>query len=329
MSRVLDARGEPVLVLLDALGEREELLGVARRQRRDVAEAERARLRLRDGDVRRADRRGLRAHRRVRRRRTSRSARSRSRSRSRGETSPGDALPAAPRRARSTAPRAAPASTARRASSCAGPAPISVEHFRRAERREQRELEPLQADEGQRQRHRVGEDAPAFAPALGHRSRRHRGFRAIVARAAGSGSHGGRRAVVHLRERHADDDRRRRDRPLALSARGARRHAASPRRGVAAAAAARAGRAAARRGSRSTSALAWEARLRRRIFVATLAAVFVPSLLLALQYLAFSDLPLAPAHLFLSAAVTSCVARADLRAPDRDLAAARAPARRC
>src|SRR4029079_12200700 len=55
-------------------------------------------------------------------------------------------------------------------------------------------------------------------------------------------------------------------------------------------------------------ALAWEARLRRRIFIATLAAVFVPSLLLAAQYLALSDLPMMPSHLFLSAAVTSSVA---------------------
>jgi len=55
-------------------------------------------------------------------------------------------------------------------------------------------------------------------------------------------------------------------------------------------------------------ALAWEARLRRRIFFGTLAAVFVPSLLLAAQYLAFSDLPMMPSHLFLHAAVTSSVA---------------------
>ena len=56
------------------------------------------------------------------------------------------------------------------------------------------------------------------------------------------------------------------------------------------------------------AALAWEARLRRRIFVAALAAAFLPSLLLAAQYLAFADLPLMPSHLFLTAAVTSCVA---------------------
>jgi len=55
-------------------------------------------------------------------------------------------------------------------------------------------------------------------------------------------------------------------------------------------------------------ALAWERRLRRRIFAGTLAAVFVPSLLLAAQYLAFSDLPMMPSHLFLTAAVTSSVA---------------------
>jgi hypothetical protein len=55
------------------------------------------------------------------------------------------------------------------------------------------------------------------------------------------------------------------------------------------------------------AALAWEARLRRRIFIGTLAAVFLPSLLLAAQYLAFGDLPMTPAHLFLSAAVTSSV----------------------
>ena len=56
------------------------------------------------------------------------------------------------------------------------------------------------------------------------------------------------------------------------------------------------------------SALAWEGRLRRRIFAGTLAAAFVASLLLAVQYHAFEDLPFAPANLFLSAAVTSCVA---------------------
>jgi hypothetical protein len=56
------------------------------------------------------------------------------------------------------------------------------------------------------------------------------------------------------------------------------------------------------------AALAWEARLRRRIFIATLGAVFVPSLLLAAQYIAFADLPRMPSHLFLSAAVTSSVA---------------------
>ncbi|HSC65433.1 MAG TPA: hypothetical protein VLD35_17460 [Caldimonas sp.] len=56
------------------------------------------------------------------------------------------------------------------------------------------------------------------------------------------------------------------------------------------------------------AALAWETRLRRRLFVATLAAVFVPSLLLAAQYLAFNDLPMMPSHLFLYAAVTSSVA---------------------
>ena len=114
----LDARAESVLVLFDALGEREELRGASHRQRGDVAEAERARLRLRDGDVRLDDRRGLRAHRRVRRRRTSRAARSRSRSRSRGETSPGDGLRAAPRRARVERAASAAASTARRSSSC-------------------------------------------------------------------------------------------------------------------------------------------------------------------------------------------------------------------
>jgi hypothetical protein len=56
------------------------------------------------------------------------------------------------------------------------------------------------------------------------------------------------------------------------------------------------------------SALAWEARLRQRIFAGALAAAFLPSLLLAVQYHAFEDLPFAPANLFLSAAVTSCVA---------------------
>ena len=56
------------------------------------------------------------------------------------------------------------------------------------------------------------------------------------------------------------------------------------------------------------SVLASEGRLRRRIFAATLAAAFVPSLLLALQYHAFEGLAFAPANLFLTTAVTSCVA---------------------
>jgi hypothetical protein len=55
------------------------------------------------------------------------------------------------------------------------------------------------------------------------------------------------------------------------------------------------------------AALAWEARQRRRIFIATLAAAFVPSLLLAAQFLAIDHLPMTPAHLFLNAAVTSSV----------------------
>src|SRR5258708_6000379 len=57
------------------------------------------------------------------------------------------------------------------------------------------------------------------------------------------------------------------------------------------------------------AALAWEARQRKRIFVATLAAVFAASLPLAAQYIALGDLPLTPLHLLLKAAVTGSVAR--------------------
>ena len=76
------------------------------------------------------------------------------------------------------------------------------------------------------------------------------------------------------------------------------------RRGAAAGAAARAGRAPRQRRADSPSprALAWEARMRRRIFVAVLAAlVRRPRCCSPRSTLAVGDLPLTPAHLFLIA----------------------------
>jgi len=56
------------------------------------------------------------------------------------------------------------------------------------------------------------------------------------------------------------------------------------------------------------AALAWEARLRRRILVAALAALAVPALLLALQYLALAELPVTPVNVVLSAGTTLLMA---------------------
>jgi hypothetical protein len=54
--------------------------------------------------------------------------------------------------------------------------------------------------------------------------------------------------------------------------------------------------------------LAWEARVRRRIFVAVVAALFPPALLLAVHYVVVNELPLTPAHLLLFAATATLMA---------------------
>jgi hypothetical protein len=58
--------------------------------------------------------------------------------------------------------------------------------------------------------------------------------------------------------------------------------------------------------SSAASARAWERRLRRRIFIGVLAALFAPALLLAAQSLWMGRQPLTPAHLVLVAGTTTC-----------------------
>ena len=55
-------------------------------------------------------------------------------------------------------------------------------------------------------------------------------------------------------------------------------------------------------------ALAWEARIRRRVFVASLGALVVPSLLLGVQYLALGGGPVTPAVLWMIAGVACTMA---------------------
>ena len=55
-------------------------------------------------------------------------------------------------------------------------------------------------------------------------------------------------------------------------------------------------------------ALAWEARVRRRVFVAALGALVVPSFLLAAQYLALGSEPIVPAVLWMIAGVACSMA---------------------
>ena len=55
-------------------------------------------------------------------------------------------------------------------------------------------------------------------------------------------------------------------------------------------------------------ALAWEARVRRRVFVAALAALVLPSLLLGAQYLALGSEPISPAVLWMVAGVACSMA---------------------
>ena len=54
--------------------------------------------------------------------------------------------------------------------------------------------------------------------------------------------------------------------------------------------------------------LAWEARMRRRVFVAVVAALLPPALLLAVHYVVVNGLPLTPAHLLLFAATATLMA---------------------
>ncbi len=58
----------------------------------------------------------------------------------------------------------------------------------------------------------------------------------------------------------------------------------------------------------AATALAWEARIRRRIFFAVLAALAPPALILAVQQLALGGQPLTPAHVSLLAGVTCSMA---------------------
>jgi hypothetical protein len=55
-------------------------------------------------------------------------------------------------------------------------------------------------------------------------------------------------------------------------------------------------------------ALAWEARVRRRVFVAAVGALVVPSLLLSAQYLALGNQPITPAVLWMIAGVACSMA---------------------
>lgn len=54
--------------------------------------------------------------------------------------------------------------------------------------------------------------------------------------------------------------------------------------------------------------LAWEGRMRRRIFVAVVAAILPPSLLLAAHYVMLNGLPMTPAHLWLVAGTAALMA---------------------
>jgi hypothetical protein len=61
-------------------------------------------------------------------------------------------------------------------------------------------------------------------------------------------------------------------------------------------------------GASPEPALAWEARVRRRVFVAALGALVLPSLLLGAQYLALGDEPITPAVLWMIAGVACSMA---------------------
>jgi hypothetical protein len=61
-------------------------------------------------------------------------------------------------------------------------------------------------------------------------------------------------------------------------------------------------------GTTTSEALAWEKRVRRRVFVAVLLATFVPALLLSALTLYIDNQPMTPAHLYLKAAVLASMA---------------------
>ena len=59
--------------------------------------------------------------------------------------------------------------------------------------------------------------------------------------------------------------------------------------------------------------------MRKRIFIAVLAALLPSALLIAAHGLLIDGLPFTPAHVFLGAGITCSMARADLRGADRDV----------
>lgn len=61
-------------------------------------------------------------------------------------------------------------------------------------------------------------------------------------------------------------------------------------------------------GTDEAPALRWEARVRRRVFVAALVACFVSALPMSALYLHLGDLPITPAHLYLKAGALGCAA---------------------
>ena len=85
-------------------------------------------------------------------------------------------------------------------------------------------------------------------------------------------------------------------------------------------------RASAAQDSSAAALLAWEARVRRRIFVAVLAALAPSALLLAAQTLALGGQPLTPAHVFADRRRDAEHGGADLRRADGDAVLARAAA---
>ena len=169
---------------------------------------------------------------------------------------------------------------------------------------EQRELEPLEGEERERRRRRVREDAPAFAPAKrreGHGGALGR-YRSDASDAAGGPSMVGGELLFRFLN------------VMLLTALVAPLVLWRYRRAVLAGMATKVGtamplapplgakpREAAASLAAAAARLAWEARMRRRVFVAVVAALFPPALLLAAHYVVVNGLPLTPAHLSLYA----------------------------